>query len=95
VSSDSGIVTAWQPSFSLVRGPFSCLRHYIVQNPSVNPGSAHPHPRRWSTKLSLLPHSIRHRSPRPSTFPPSAGHHPDRCPNNYCRTLTADLRFPC
>jgi len=33
VSSDSGIVTAWQPSFSLVRGPFSCLRHYIAQNP--------------------------------------------------------------
>jgi hypothetical protein len=23
VSSDSGIMTAWQPSFSLVRGPFS------------------------------------------------------------------------
>jgi hypothetical protein len=33
VSSDSGIVTAWQPSFSLVRGPFSCFRHYIAQNP--------------------------------------------------------------
>jgi N-acyl homoserine lactone hydrolase len=28
VSSDSGIVTAWQPSFSLVRGPFSYSHHY-------------------------------------------------------------------
>jgi hypothetical protein len=33
VSSDSGIVTAWQPSFSLVRGPFSRFHHYIAQNP--------------------------------------------------------------
>src|SRR5215218_8944009 len=28
VSSDSGIVTAWQPSFSLVRGPFSYSPYY-------------------------------------------------------------------
>jgi hypothetical protein len=26
-------VTAWQPSFSLVRGPFSRFHHYIAQNP--------------------------------------------------------------
>jgi hypothetical protein len=30
VSSESGIVTAWQPSFSLVRGPFSYSRHYTA-----------------------------------------------------------------
>jgi hypothetical protein len=28
VSSDSGIMTAWQPSFSLVRGPFSQSSRY-------------------------------------------------------------------
>jgi hypothetical protein len=32
-SSGSGIVTAWQPSFSLVRGTFSRFHHYIAQNP--------------------------------------------------------------
>jgi hypothetical protein len=38
VSSDSGIVTAWQPSFSLVRGPFSCFRYYIARNPISESG---------------------------------------------------------
>jgi hypothetical protein len=39
VSSGSGIVTAWQPSFSLVRGPFSQSHHYTRPAWSVDPGS--------------------------------------------------------
>src|SRR4029453_9564396 len=40
VSSGSGIVTAWQPSFSLVRGPFSQLTYHHRITDSVDPGSA-------------------------------------------------------
>src|SRR5215213_5567171 len=39
VSSGSGIVTAWQPSFSLVRGPFSQSHHYTRPAWSVDRGS--------------------------------------------------------
>src|SRR5918994_2767687 len=39
VSSESGIMTAWQPSFSLVRGPFSYSRYYRHCPQSVDPGS--------------------------------------------------------
>src|SRR5215207_2779827 len=40
VSSGSGIVTAWQPSFSLVRGPFSQSHHYTRPAWSVDRGLA-------------------------------------------------------
>jgi hypothetical protein len=37
-SSGSGIVTAWQPSFSLVRGPFSSSAHHHRITDSVDRG---------------------------------------------------------
>ena len=39
VSSGSGIMTAWQPSFSLVRGPFSQSAHHHRITDSVDRGS--------------------------------------------------------
>jgi putative transposase len=36
---------------------------------------SHPRWRRWSTKLSLLPHRIHQWEPASVTFPPPAGHH--------------------